>query len=68
MADENNNTKTCPKDCMLCHPNQRLYCAAYMSRLNLERMDELQDRMERMEDKMKRMDHADDSVFNPMEG
>lgn len=67
MADENKTTKTCPKDCMLCHPNQRLYCAAQMSRIMLDRMDELQDRLERMEDKMKRLDHADEGVFNPME-
>jgi hypothetical protein len=67
MADENNNIKTCPKDCLKCHPNQRLYCAAQMSRIMLDRMDELQDRFERLEDRVKRMEHADESVFNPLE-
>ena len=55
-----NEIKTCPKDCLKCHPNQRLYCAAQMSRIMLERMDELQDRFERLEDKMKKLDHADE--------
>ena len=62
-----NNMKTCPKDCLKCHPNQRLYCAAFMSRTALERMDELMDRFELLEDKVKKLDHADESVFNPME-
>lgn len=62
-----NEVKTCPKDCLKCHPNQRLYCAAQMSRIMLERMDELQDRFERLEDKVKKLDHADEGVFNPME-
>lgn len=67
MADEN-NTKTCPKDCMQCHPNQRLYCAAQMSRIMLDRMDELFGRFEMLEERVKKMEHADEGVFNPMEG
>jgi hypothetical protein len=39
-----------------------------MSRIMLDRMDELQDRMERLEDKVKKLEHADEGVFNPMEG
>lgn len=53
------NTKKCPKDCMQCHPNQRLYCAAFMSRLSIERLDQL-------EAKVAQLDHTGDSVFNPM--
>ena len=66
MAD--NETKTCPKDCMKCSPNQWLYCAAQMSRTSLDRIDELQDRFEKLEDKVKKLDHADEGVFNPIEG
>ena len=53
------NTKTCPKDCTLCHPNQRLYCAAFMSRMCVERLDML-------EAKVAQLDHTGDTVFNPM--
>jgi predicted ribonuclease toxin of YeeF-YezG toxin-antitoxin module len=63
---ENNETKTCPKDCMKCHEVQRLYCAAFMSRTALERMDELMDRFEKLEDKVKDLVNADESVFNPL--
>jgi hypothetical protein len=38
-----------------------------MSRIMLDRMDELQDRFEKLEDKVKHLDHADEGVFNPME-
>ena len=62
-----NNMKTCPRDCLKCHPNQRLYCAAHMSRMNLERMDEMMERFEKLEDRVKKMEHADEGVFNPME-
>lgn len=65
--EDNQNMKTCPKDCLKCHPNQRLYCAAFMSRTVLERIDEVHGRLERLEDKMKRLDHEEKSVFNPME-
>lgn len=66
MANEN-NTKVCPRDCMKCHPNQRLYCAANWSRLVMERMDEMDERFERLESKVDSLDNADESVFNPME-
>lgn len=65
MAD-NNEIKTCPKDCMKCPPNQWLYCAAQMSRTSVERLDELQVRFEKMEDKVKKLNHAGEGVFNPM--
>lgn len=64
MAD--NETKTCPRDCMKCHEGQRLYCAAQMSRMNLERTDALMERFELLEDKVKRLDHGEEGVFNPM--
>jgi hypothetical protein len=38
-----------------------------MSRILLDRMDEMQERFERLEDKVKKLDHADEGVFNPME-
>ena len=62
-----NNMKTCPRNCLKCHPNQRLYCAAFMSMTALERMDEVMDRIEHLEDTVKALDHADETVFNPME-
>lgn len=67
MDSNDQNIKTCPKDCLKCHPNQRLYCAAQMSRTTLERVEELIDRLEKLEDKVKRLDHAAEEVFNPME-
>ena len=62
-----NNVKTCPKDCMKCPPSQWMLCAAQMSQIALDRIDELQDRFEKTEDKIKKLIHADEVVFNPME-
>lgn len=60
------NVKSCPKNCLLCHPNQRLYCAANWSRMVVERMDELMQRFDALEEKVDALDQSDDSVFNPM--
>ena len=63
---EQNNTRTCPKDCTKCSECQRLYCAATWSRLLMERMDEMDERFERLENKVDSLDHADEGVFDPM--
>ena len=67
MTMENNNIKTCPNDCMKCSPQQRVYCAAYMSRMMLDRMQEQQEAFERLEKKVDQLASADDGIFNPID-
>ena len=64
MAD--NETKTCPRDCTRCTPQQRLLCAAQFSMMSTERMDALEERLERMEDQQKKLASSDSGVFNPV--
>ena len=61
-----NEIKVCPHDCMKCHPNQRLYCAANWSRMMVEKMDELMQRFDAIEEKVDALDKYDEGVFNPM--
>lgn len=64
---ENENTKTCPNDCTRCTPQQRVFCAAQMSRMNIERMDAQEERLERIEDLLKKLAADGGGVFNPMQ-
>lgn len=52
---------------MKCSPQQRVYCAAYMTRMMLDRIEEQQEAIVRLENKVDRLAVADDGLFNPMD-
>lgn len=67
MADENNNTKTCPHDCLQCSTAQQLFCAANLSRITHNRMEEMSEQFELMKDKFNKLTKGSEGVFNPMD-
>lgn len=66
--------KTCTGDCLQCPAQQRVYCAAQMSRNSIDKLNEMESRMSELEEVLMAIDEkiermgksAEGEVFNPM--
>ena len=67
--------KTCTGDCLQCPAQQRVYCAAQMSRNSIDKLNEMESRMSELEEVLMAIDEkiermgksAEGEVFNPMQ-
>ena len=63
---EDTHTKKCNGDCMTCSFQQRVYCAAQLSRNNMDAINEIKMAVSELSGKVDRLGNTESDVFNPM--
>lgn len=63
---EDTNTKKCSGDCLMCSFQQRVYCAAQISRNNMDAIVEMRESIKELSQKIDRLGNTDSDVFNPI--
>ena len=63
---EDTNTKKCCGDCLACSFQQRVYCAAQISRNNMDAINEMKLVVGELSEKIDRLGNTDSEIFNPM--
>ena len=62
------NLKTCSCDCMQCSMQQRVYCSAQMTRMNIDTLNAIQESLAQIKELLQKMDKDDDdALFNPLQ-
>ena len=62
------NIKTCSGDCMQCSMQQRVYCSAQMTRMNIDTLNAIQESLAQIKEILQKIDKDDDdTLFNPLQ-